>query len=497
MGASRGCPLGWFWPNRSQSWVGALVAALLFFAGCQSLVMSTNDPLPASEASATLDDLRTLGRGGYRLNAIAANGSSPELLVFLAFSGGGKRSSAFSYGVLKGLRDFGITIDGRQRRLLDEVDAISSVSGGTFTAAYYGLHRDKLFTDYESDFLRRDIEAYIYGIYLLPWNWQWLINPFFGTNDLMQQVYDDLMFHGATYADLTRQGLPMILIGATDINYGAVFTFGQDSFDLLCSNLMTFPIARAVAASNGFPVLFTPITLENHADRCGGWRPAMVNRLKHADANDPLSRRTYLARLMEGYLNPAVTKYVHLMDGGIVDNLAMRGLVNGLVLLGGNETIIRSAGLDRVRRVVIVSVDGQAATDSAWAQLRVVPGLFQVVNAVTSTQIDQYNFETLVLARDMIDRLARTLRQMRCDRGPVFDGRPCSDVQSYFLHLSLADIPDEAVRKRLQAIPTGLTLSDQDVDLIVSSAESLVRSSPELQRLRSSLGEETGSAGAD
>src|SRR5690606_17467398 len=128
------------------------------------------------------------------------------LLVFLAFSGGGKRSSAFAYGALKGLRDFEIELDGRKRRLLDEVDSISAVSGGSFPAAYYGLHRDRIFTDFEADFLKRDVEAYIWGIYLLPWNWEWWLNPFYGTNDEMAQIYDDLMFHGATYRDLIRNG---------------------------------------------------------------------------------------------------------------------------------------------------------------------------------------------------------------------------------------------------------------------------------------------------
>ena len=42
------------------------------------------------------------------------------------------------------------------------------------------------------------MNAFVWGIYLLPWNWEWLINPLFGTNDAMAAVYDRLMFHGAT-----------------------------------------------------------------------------------------------------------------------------------------------------------------------------------------------------------------------------------------------------------------------------------------------------------
>ena len=65
----------------------------------------------------------------------------------MTFSGGGTRSAALSYGVLEHLRDTPITIHNKKRRLLDEVDLISSVSGGSFTSAYFGLFGDRVFKD--------------------------------------------------------------------------------------------------------------------------------------------------------------------------------------------------------------------------------------------------------------------------------------------------------------------------------------------------------------
>jgi NTE family protein len=61
-------------------------------------------------------------------------------LLILAFSGGGTRAAAFAYGVLEELAATPVVLGGRPRRLLDEVDLISAVSGGSFTAAYYGLY---------------------------------------------------------------------------------------------------------------------------------------------------------------------------------------------------------------------------------------------------------------------------------------------------------------------------------------------------------------------
>jgi NTE family protein len=85
---------------------------------------------------------------GYRATQIKAPGNSDNLFLFLTFSGGGTRAAALSYGVLEELRKTEVVIDGRKRSLLDEVDGISSVSGGSFTAGYYGLFGDRIFEDF-------------------------------------------------------------------------------------------------------------------------------------------------------------------------------------------------------------------------------------------------------------------------------------------------------------------------------------------------------------
>jgi hypothetical protein len=81
-------------------------------------------------------------------------------------SGGGKRSASFGYGALKGMRDMMVPTRFGPRPLLDQVDAISGVSGGSFPASYYGLHRDKTFGQFEKDFLYDDTNGYIFGVYL-------------------------------------------------------------------------------------------------------------------------------------------------------------------------------------------------------------------------------------------------------------------------------------------------------------------------------------------
>jgi NTE family protein len=428
-----------------------------------------------------------ISQGGYRSGSLPSD-RSPSTIVLLSFSGGGKRSAAFGYGVLKGLRDYPVVIDGNPMRLLDAIDMMSSVSGGSFPAAYYSLYHDKIFTDFEKDFLNQDIESYIYGSYLLPWRFAkaWF-NPNYGTNDRMAEVYDNLMFHGATFADLQRKGRPLVSINATDVDTGLEFMFVQDQFDLICSDLLSYPVARAVAASNGFPILFNPITLKSYRPQCNGRVPAWIR----ADKNnsDPLSRIHELARSHSLYLDADRTKYVHLLDGGIADNLALRGVTNmAMVLSGDIEDLGNRFDLGRVRRIVLISADGQAENDTATSKQIHLTGLGQLFNVVSGTQIDRYNYETMILARQQLDVLRDAVKKERCGKGPRDgDGHACDDVQVFFAHLSLSGITDKDERERLAKIPTGLTIDPADVAQLVAAGEAQVKQSPDLAKFRDSL----------
>jgi len=159
--------------RKSLTWrVSAFItAAAVLLGACSTAPMNKALNQPALN-----DGPGDISIGGYRSKSLPDGDTSDQLLVLLASSGGGKRSAAFSYGVLRGLRDFKIPVGGRERRLLDELDTYAAVSGGSFPAAYYGLHRDRLFTDFERDFLKTDIGGYIWGIFLLPWRWEWMVN---------------------------------------------------------------------------------------------------------------------------------------------------------------------------------------------------------------------------------------------------------------------------------------------------------------------------------
>jgi len=467
--------------SAAKSWaavLGAICIALV--GGCASLTVVDTTPLPPDKLAPP--GSARISEGGYRLASLANAEGAPDMLILVGMSGGGKRSAAFAYGALKGMRDLPVPTPAGQRPFLGEIDAIAGVSGGSFPAAYYGLYREAAFGKFEEDFLYQDTESYIYGIYLLPWNWTWLADPTVGTNDFMERVYDRTMFHGATYADLQKRGRPLIAVDATDLSYGTPFLFTQETFDLICSDLDVFPVARAVAASNGFPGLFSPVTLTNRAAQCGGRKPAWLAQLTPAERADPLSRIGVQAIAAERYLDARQTAYVHLVDGGVSDNLALRAGGSAMEEVSQSTSALARARLVNLRRVLILSVDGQGAQDTSVARRQSVGGIMSLFGLVSGGQIDRYNFETLTTVVQQLNEFTAALKKARCAKAPVIDGAPCDDVKGALVHISLTGMDPGPEKDRLLAIPTGLTIAREDVDLLVAAGQSAVLNSGQLRQ---------------
>ena len=232
------------------------LVALLALAGCAT--RPTNPPITQADPDR-----------GYRLATRQPYFMDRDTLVILAFSGGGTRAAAFSYGVLEFLRRTEIIRKSGERiRLLDAVGVITGVSGGSFTALAYGLYGDRLFAEYEQRFLKRDVQGEIIARAFNPVYWSKLSAPNWGRSELAADLYDEILFNGATYADLGRGKGPLVLASATDVSTGARMVFDQDVFDALCSNLDELRLSRAAAASSAVPVVLSAVTLNDYGGTC-------------------------------------------------------------------------------------------------------------------------------------------------------------------------------------------------------------------------------------
>jgi NTE family protein len=467
MGEDRVSRRGAGWPrghHGPSTAVLLLALTALLAQGCTAY-FAVNDPVPETGPMA-----------GYRPRTRPQAGRSNELLLTLAFSGGGTRAAAFAYGVLEELAETLLAFDGRERVLVDEVDVISGVSGGSFTAAYYGLHGRDTFKTFEERFLRRDVQGDIGMRLLAPWNWPRLFSPWFTRSDLAAQYYDEHIFDGARFADLEEHDGPAIQIFATDMATGHPFAFNQDQFDFLCSDLLTYPIARAVTASSAVPGLFAPITLKNFAGGCGFEPPEWVMR---EAARDYSFDRMYVnARNLDSYLNSDRRKYIRLVDGGISDNLALRGPFEAWTLRPPRPGE-RPAQDGVLRNVVVIVVNAATTPEAAWETVDLPPTLSIILRDSTSAQLQRYNLETLEQVRALLglwDAVARDWEQR---------------VRFHLVEVDFMKIRDAGERRYLNSQPTSFRINDEGVDRLIAAGRQALRESPSFERARASIAPHT------
>jgi NTE family protein len=498
-------------------------------AGCASFSWEQNAALPQG---GKLD-------APYALASVADR-TDPRYLILFAFSGGGKRSASFGYGALKAARAVEMP---DKTTLTKQIDMVSGVSGGSFTASAFALYGDGIFDDrlvdprgkrhpsYKS-FLNSDTNASILEIYLDPLHWQWMANPHIGTNDEMEQTYERDLFGDTTYKDMALSGRPYLIVQATDLDAQQPFTFTQTDFDLICSDLSSVKLSRAVAASNGFPVLFSPIGLEMYSypmspgavmpgnDKLG---PCPDLPWRHPAAPyKPFSREALLAGRADLYAPSGMRKdqasYVHLADGGLSDNLALRGAASIWTRMrmqmpsvpcsiavpssadaDACETLGR-LHLEKVEHILIVSVDGEAEPDrTKEIGVPVLGGLTRIADTVLNSVIDSANLSTLPLAAEATEDFRQTVGSLKC-RAAGLDDMYCKTPPAQYLpkatfaHVALSEWSrnNPALAGDAGNSPTGLSLRAGDAATLTGAGCLAFLSNDDIRTFLADVGAQVG-----
>jgi len=183
----------------------ALATALaVWLGGCASLGIADPDNQPIT---------------GSAEEAFASSRTDPtagdDVLVGLAFSGGGTRAAAFAHGVLSEIDQTTVRTRTGTHSLLDSVGFVSGVSGGSVTAAYYGLKKRAALADFREKFLIRNAEAGL-NTSVDPLSLVKALGG--GVNDVkvFSRWLNENLFDGATFYRASRPP------GATATDYGVL-----------------------------------------------------------------------------------------------------------------------------------------------------------------------------------------------------------------------------------------------------------------------------------
>lgn len=390
---------------------------LLVFAGCTHSNVRLNAPELTRGAG-----VRNQTRAGVEMRSPATSEAETDgVFVGLALSGGGSRSANFSAACLFELQRLGI---------LQKADAISSVSGGSLTAAYYCTQDDAWNPTEAQRRLTHSFASDVIFNTILPWNFLVLTFTGWDRGDLLSDAFENKLYkrngRGLTFGDLLPNR-PRLLINATNLQSGRHFVFTNEAFDEINSDLARYPIADAVAASSAVPVLIHHLTLRDYST--------------------------------------TFEQYLHLMDGGIVDNLGVRAL---LEMYDEHEAAAQRSGTPHPypRGAVFIIIDAEVAHDADLSH-KADMGLFETIAMGTGLA------STALLERASSATLADTIVRYSPDHVTAAQLRQQIRTLEEDGYLEVTDRKGQPVRVLHLALTRVKRMRDQPYESFGSSVNSI------------------------
>ena len=445
-----------------QRWLraGRAFAGAALLTGCAQVIHNepVNLPLAGNIKQADLE----LGRD--------AASNFDDTIVALSFSGGGSRAAAFSLGVLQGFDETRVRTARGTESLLDHVDFVSGVSGGSIIAAYYGIKKRQALVDFKERFLLRNPEESLQTRLSLGSILRGLQG---GVNDTTEfpRWLDTNLYEGARFDSLLASR-PRVWINASDIFSRTPFVFGQTTFGALCSDLTKYPVSLAVAASAAVPVVFTPVVIQNFPGACPIPLPDWVERVRSNQDAPPLLK--IYADALQRYHDGSI-KYVKLLDGGLVDDYGLAGLTLARLASSTPYGPLGPAEAVKLRRLLVLVVDAGRGPSGEWAQTVAGPAGVQLITAASDTATESGAVGSYSAFENTLGDWKKALINWRCrlsaaDRARYHapPGWNCRDIEFFFGRITFEQLGPER-EAALNAVETRFKLPPEQVDMLISA----------------------------
>jgi len=241
-------------------------------------------------------------------------------------------------------------------------------------------------------------------------------------------------------------------------------------------------VARACAASSAVPGVLTPLTVKNYGGSCGFVPPPVF-------ASPKLSYRLREQKeSMSLLLDSEKKPYLHLIDGGVADNLGLRAVQESIDAVGNFWQMMKLTGREKVRKVVFVVVNAETKTESQWDQFEFVPPFSAMLSNYSTIAIVRYNRETMSILEESFGRWASQIRAGRCPPGQISrEPGSCGDIEFYLVDVRFENLKDKAEAGYMAQLPTSFRLPPEDVDRLRAGARKLLSESEDYHRLLKDL----------
>jgi NTE family protein len=202
------------------------------------------------------------------------------------------------------------------------------------------------------------------------------------------------------------------------------------------------------------------------------------------------TRRRNQALEARAYLDSTNRPFVHLLDGGLSDNLGLRGPLEAIVAHDDASRVTQWFQMDRMRKVVLIVVNASVAPDYGAGRREKSPSLRAVAQAAGRVPISRYSFETVELFKESVEKWQREINERRRTLGsaPANPGSsasksPSDELQFYPIEVDFNAIPVEAERRFFESLPTSFHLPPAKVDRLRAVAARMLRQSENYRKL--------------
>jgi NTE family protein len=253
-------------------------------------------------------------------------------------------------------------------------------------------------------------------------------------------------------------------------------------------------LSRTAAASSAVPVVLSPVTFNNYGGHCGfefpSWiRQALARQNPDLDIGRALQRYEELVELQDSAARP----FLHLVDGGVSDNVAVRAIVELLETVDVSRRSEAMPLLRDVRRIAVIVVNAVTSPAVDWGRIESSPGIFDQLWQASSVPINRYSYESINLLNDMISRWSLERRLAIAEarlagKGELAEELSRPSIDLYVIDVSFRDIAEPDQRRYFENLPTSFVLSPEAVDGLRNVAGRVLRASPAYRRLVQTLG---------
>ena len=462
------------WPNDTEEWKSWLAQKKTLLP-VESAPRTSTVKAPKTEFA----NLPLVVSGGDTSNVKPTDNidSVNDTFVALSLAGGGTRAAAFSYGVLEGLDETRVPPLRGAGSLLDQLKLLSGVSGGAILAGYYGLKKRQGFKDFRQRFLLQDPEEGI-EIDLNSDNVKRGLQG--GVNDLsaFSGWLDAHLFDQETLKRIYSKGRrPQVWINASDVYNRVAFVFAPLTFNALCSDLGSYPVSLAVAASTAVPVVFAPLVIKNFTGGCPLPLPHWVQEVRNDPGASPLLK--IYANAFARYRSGEV-RYVKLLDGGIVDNYGLASITIARLVSDTAYEPLAPEEAVKLRRLFFGVVDAGRGPSGSWVQTVEGPTGANLITAASDTATESGAVGSFSAFEDMMNTWQERLIKWRCGlsaadrhRYGAAAGWNCRDVRLFLTRLSFDDLGPERSAV-LNAVETRFKLPPDQVDMLITAGHDVL-----------------------